>query len=503
MDTYVYVINKDGEPLMPTTRCGHVRILLKQRKAVVVERKPFTIQLLYECENKTQRLLYGNDPGRTNIGVCVVKEDGTPVFAANVETRNKDIPTLMAARKKYRQQHRHQKRRCKRQRRALKAGTYTKEIIERKLPGCEKSIICHYIKNKEARFNNRKRPNGWLTPTARQLLQTYINLLIRVSKFLPITDVVMEVNKFAFMELDDPNVRKWQYAKGPLYKKGSVDNAVYEQQHGHCIFCKNEIDAYHHIIPVSKYGSDTLQNKAGLCERHHHLVHTEDIWKEKLKAKKAGLNKKYGALSVLNQIIPYLVKEYAKLYPTYITDGRSTKEFREDHNLKKDHYIDAYCIACSILNDPETKETEPYHIKQYRRHDRQACHQEMVDRKYYLNDKVIAVNRHKRKEQFADSLEEYRKTHSEAEVSKLKVRPHPAAYKNMDRVMPGALMVYEPRISKKDKEKGIVAHNIIFIFKGSNGTHDGKPDYYISENGKRYSAGRCKALLQNRGLIFI
>lgn len=29
----VYVLNKDGKPLMPTTRCGHVRHLLKEQKA--------------------------------------------------------------------------------------------------------------------------------------------------------------------------------------------------------------------------------------------------------------------------------------------------------------------------------------------------------------------------------------------------------------------------------------------------------------------------------------
>ena len=32
----VYVQNIDGKPLMPTTRCGHVRLLLKKRKAKVV-----------------------------------------------------------------------------------------------------------------------------------------------------------------------------------------------------------------------------------------------------------------------------------------------------------------------------------------------------------------------------------------------------------------------------------------------------------------------------------
>ena len=36
----VYVLNKDGKPLMPTTRCGHVRHLLKEQKARVVVTRP-------------------------------------------------------------------------------------------------------------------------------------------------------------------------------------------------------------------------------------------------------------------------------------------------------------------------------------------------------------------------------------------------------------------------------------------------------------------------------
>lgn len=66
----VYVLNKDGKPLMPTTRCGHVRYLLKEKKARVVKTKPFTIQLLYETNDVVQPLYLGIDPGRTNIGVA-------------------------------------------------------------------------------------------------------------------------------------------------------------------------------------------------------------------------------------------------------------------------------------------------------------------------------------------------------------------------------------------------------------------------------------------------
>lgn len=43
----VYVQDINGKPMMPTTRHGKVRRLLKENKAVVVSLCPFTIKLTY------------------------------------------------------------------------------------------------------------------------------------------------------------------------------------------------------------------------------------------------------------------------------------------------------------------------------------------------------------------------------------------------------------------------------------------------------------------------
>ena len=43
---YVYVLNKHSESLMPCSP-GKARLLLKQQKAHVIKRTPFTIKLLY------------------------------------------------------------------------------------------------------------------------------------------------------------------------------------------------------------------------------------------------------------------------------------------------------------------------------------------------------------------------------------------------------------------------------------------------------------------------
>ena len=86
--TTVYIQTRGGKPLMPTTRCGHVRRLLKSGKARVVSTCPFTVQLLYETEEKTQPLILGIDTGRTNIGMAIVMEDAGRAKLLQAETRN-------------------------------------------------------------------------------------------------------------------------------------------------------------------------------------------------------------------------------------------------------------------------------------------------------------------------------------------------------------------------------------------------------------------------------
>ena len=508
----IYVLNKDGKPLMPTTRGGHVRHLLKEQKARVVRTKPFTIQLLYETNDVVQPLYLGIDPGRTNIGVAVVKENGTTVFTAHLETRNKEIPKLMKKRKESRCARRTNGRRCRRQRRAKANGTLSKKcvkqttaqngsvskrakeigVIKRRLPGCEKDVLCIGVKNKEAKFNNRARPAGWLTPTANQLLQTHINLVKKVQKFLPISDAVLEVNKFAFMQLDNPNIQKWQYQQGPLYKKESLESAVSEMQEHHCLFCKKPIDHYHHVVPQHKNGSNTIGNIVGLCAKHHDLVHKDSAWEKKLAKKSTRLYKKYGALGVLNQIIPALTKELGVLFPKhyFVTTGKSTYDYRAAHGISKDHWLDAYCIACSVLPndvcDSNINNCVPYELKQFRRHDRRVLNNENMNRVYTLNDKAVATNRHKAKDQKTVSLEEFRKEHPN-DVCRLKVKEHHPTYRNMNRNYPGSIFLVDKQVH---------------VMQGTSGSHNSKADGYYDTNGNSYPSGKCKFIAKNEGITF-
>lgn len=65
----VYVQDIDGKPMMPTTRHGKVRRLLKDNKAVVVNTCPFTIKLMYKTSDYKQEIVLGVDSGTKHVGL--------------------------------------------------------------------------------------------------------------------------------------------------------------------------------------------------------------------------------------------------------------------------------------------------------------------------------------------------------------------------------------------------------------------------------------------------
>ncbi len=67
LKAYVHVISKDEKPLMPCSR-AKVKKLLKKEKAQIVSHKPFTIRLIFTCENQVQPIALGIDSGYENKG---------------------------------------------------------------------------------------------------------------------------------------------------------------------------------------------------------------------------------------------------------------------------------------------------------------------------------------------------------------------------------------------------------------------------------------------------
>ncbi len=429
---YIYVLNKHGRPLMPTVRYGHIRRLIKDGKAVVVNDKPFTVRLKYKTEGVVQDLTLGIDTGRENIGLSVIT-DKNCLARINFYTNNKSVTKNIQERKQFRSERRRH-RRIRKQRRSIKSNNQFKsgnsDILRSKkkclsrnisYPGTDKFIINKVCKGKEARFNNRKRPDGWLTPSANQLIQMYINSVKKIAKFLPISNISIERVNFDFQKLANENIKNWQYSKGPLYGFDSYKDYINELQNCKCLLCDKKIQKYHHIVPRSKGGSNIVSNFAGLCNKCHELVHTDDAYTKKLLTLKNGCYKT--KISLLNNCMDKIIEELDKLYPIKVTIGYETSIKRKKLGIEKDHCNDAICIVLDI-NNLENFDLDLPNILTLKRFKKKSNNNinKRGRREYYYNSKLVAVNRNKGFEQKEDSLFEYMqkfaKTHSELECDR-------------------------------------------------------------------------------------
>lgn len=157
---FVYVISKDGQPLMPTTRFGKVRRLLKNKKAKVIRSCPFTIKLLYELENLVvQEVVLGQDTGSKHVGTACVSNDKV-LYQSEVTLRD-DIKKKMDSRKALRQNRRYRKTRYRKPRFLNRANSTRK---------------------------NR------LPPSVRSKVQAHIDEIEFCKKILPISKIVLEVS---------------------------------------------------------------------------------------------------------------------------------------------------------------------------------------------------------------------------------------------------------------------------------------------------------------------
>ena len=95
----VFVLNKNGKPLMPTLPVI-ARLLLKEKKAKVVRKIPFTIKLLYESTEYKQPIIAGMDTGSAMVG-CAAVSGNQVLYQSEVIMRN-DIKDKMTQRRQYR-----------------------------------------------------------------------------------------------------------------------------------------------------------------------------------------------------------------------------------------------------------------------------------------------------------------------------------------------------------------------------------------------------------------
>ena len=307
----VYVLKQNGQPFMPTERFGKVRRLLKEGKAKVVRREPFTIKLLYEPETDVVQECYcGVDTGSRHIGVAVISNDKV-LYQSQTEFRD-DIKKKMDRRRIFRRNRRSRKTRYRK---------------------------CRFLNRKNSTREDR------LPPSVKHKVQAHIDEIEFCKKILPISDLILEVSQFDTALIKTPalineRIRKWGYQQGFNYGYSSRRKAILHRDNYTCQCCgkRNCRLEVHHIKFKSQGGTDDEENLITLCEDCHKGVHTGTVVLNK-KPKKSK-NLKYAThMSIIRS---RLLREYPDAIETF---GFVTAENRNHLNLPKDHYIDACVIA--------------------------------------------------------------------------------------------------------------------------------------------------------------
>ena len=329
----VYVININGQPLMPTSRCSKVRKLLKNGQAKVVKRVPFTIQLLYETTNIVQEVTLGVDCGSKVVGVSATTKDkelhSQELYSGEFELRN-DVVELISEKRQYRKSRRNRKTRYR-----------------------------------KPKFQNRKRKDNWLAPSDNQKINSHIKIVDELHKILPIKNIIIEVAQFDIQKINNPLIEGTMYQQGQQLDFFNVREYVLFRDNHTCQNpkCKHKDDILNvHHIESRKTGGNSPSNLITLCETCHNKYHKGEI---KIDFKRSQSFKDATFMGIMRWNVYNKLKE---IYPNvFITYGYITKNLRITNNLPKEHRIDAMCISGNIVKPNDTY----YYNAFKRKHNRQ------------------------------------------------------------------------------------------------------------------------------------
>ena len=304
----VYVLNINGQPLMPTQRHGKVRRLLKAGKAKVIKRCPFTIQLLYETQDNVQPVSLGVDAGSKYIGISATTEE-IVLYEAEIKLRN-DIVKLLSDRREQRRGRRNRKTRYR-----------------------------------KPRFNNRRRKDGWLAPSVQNKVDSHLTAIRKVHEILPVTKVIVEVASFDIQKIKNLDIKGTEYQKGEQLGFWNVREYVLWRDNHTCQCCKgkskDKVLNVHHI-ESRKTGGNAPNNLITLCETCHKGYHNGTIVLPN--AIKRGM--RFRDAAFMNIMRWTLYENLKKIYNNVsLTYGYITKNVRINNGLSKSHYFDARCIS--------------------------------------------------------------------------------------------------------------------------------------------------------------
>ena len=338
----VYVISVNGDCLMPSNRCGHIRHLLKDGKAKIVSRHPFTIQLLYESTKYVQPMEIGVSSGYVHVGVSV-KSERKEFFAGQFD---------MLTDEKSRHDDCRSYRRTRRNR----------------------------LRYRRCRFNKDTKPDDWIAPSLQHKAENQIKIIESICKAAPVKKVTVEVGEFDPALLKAMRTGKdipqgTDYQHGPLYFADNLRAAVFQRDNYTCQICgksalKSKKPVYlhtHHALFWKGRHADTLDELITVCSSCHTPAN------HKQGGKLWGLEPKAARLesaTFMNIVRWHIINKLKADLPNveiFHTYGAVASRKRKNAELDKTHATDAFCVGSFM---PEIKRATPEYFQKRRRNNR-------------------------------------------------------------------------------------------------------------------------------------
>ncbi len=237
----VYVLDKRQKPLMPCSE-KRARLLLSRGRARVHKMMPFTIRLIDRTveDSNLQPLRLKFDPGSKKTGLALVREG----LAEDGATPSQSVLALVE---------------IKHRGHAIRDALTARRALRRRRRG--------QLRYRQARFDNRTKPEGWLAPSLRHRVDTTTSQAKRMLRLAPITAIDMELVRFDMQLMVNPDISGVEYQQGTLHGY-EVREYCLEKWGRTCIYC-DATDVplqIEHLVPRASGGSNRPSNLGIACE---------------------------------------------------------------------------------------------------------------------------------------------------------------------------------------------------------------------------------------------
>jgi 5-methylcytosine-specific restriction endonuclease McrA len=353
----VFVVDTDKKPLNPI-HPGQARQLLRNKKAAVFRRFPFTIVLKESCPYlPIQPLRIKIDPGAKTTGIAIVNDAREVVFAAELKHRGFAIRDALTARRQLRRSRRNRKTRYRRPPRH------------------------EWFRKGNKQPCPKQRREGWLAPSLRSRIDNIKTWVERLRTVAPIEAISQELVRFDMQLIRNPNIQGKEYQQGTLFGYETREYLL-EKWSRQCAYCgaKDIPLQIEHVHPRAKGGSNSITNLTLSCEKCNLKKGTKDI-KDFLKKDPARLEKilkqakqplaDAAAVNTTRFVLLEILKATGLSVET--GSGGLTKFNRTQQELPKTHWIDAACVGKSTPEKLIIKGVKPLLITANGHGTRQMC----------------------------------------------------------------------------------------------------------------------------------